>query len=1012
MLWIALGEIFAQSNSPYFHHLTIEDGLTDGINYFVSKDSQSFVWISSASGLNRYDGSQVKTYPPGTEGDSISLFGENIQSRMFEVANGDLWFTTYEGVNLYRRKTDDFWHTRLAGETGAVLKGYHAFHLDRHGFLWVLVDNESVYLFDTKTLEFHFKHTFPPKTYRVALVLDNEGNVSGAYSSSDKASITWTNYLPDDSVQQTTRSIVYAGVPVYATKILPESDTLIWLATRFGLLAYNWKTQHIFQYSPTGSKSSQACFALAPYGRDSLLLAFENGGILIFDRIRRIFTDQFVTDLKNPHTLATNNVPAINLLDDGSYWLSTQPKGVDFFYPAKKKFDIISPPLYSGKQVSPFDVLCLLEDSAGRIWCGTSFHGLLVFDTTGNILRHFDKNYPAFKTPIKRIYHLFEDKKGRIWVMADSGTIVWIPAENRFVMVTNEQTLNGIQLDDERIILSPFSRLLTGGLVQVEEDERGHFKLQRIMTVDTSEAFSLLWQDAHGRLFGCKELISISVFDPARNFKLIKKLPYSGYSSFFEQTPDSAIWISNSYGLFKLGEGLDEKSVVKYTQIDGLPSSKISSLVADDDGNLWVGTNNGITRFDRSTQRFHNFTLADGLPSLNFNNTSALKSKTGELWFGTAAGIVHFRPENVKLLSIQATPVITRILVNDIEAPYLQCSLTGATNVNNIQQIELPFEHNTLSFSFAALEYSDPPNTKFSFQMEGIDPGWLSPTRRNFIRYAKLPFGQYVFRLKAANSDGIWGHERKLVIIIGRPYYRTWWFTSLMIALGLGIIIAIMRYRQQKRERIRKTEEDKRQALEQERQRIARDMHDDLGSSLSALSLVTEIARHKKSSELKAEIERINNSAREISSKIREVIWTVSSRNDSLENLISYINNYALDLFESTSQDFNLHLPEHIPEVFLNGEYRRNIFLAFKEALNNLLKYAEATEVSIVVETTDDQLSILVQDNGKGFDPALLQNSSGNGLRNMQSRMSDIGGTCQINTGPNGTFIHFSLALG
>jgi len=229
--------------------------------------------------------------------------------------------------------------------------------------------------------------------------------------------------------------------------------------------------------------------------------------------------------------------------------------------------------------------------------------------------------------------------------------------------------------------------------------------------------------------------------------------------------------------------------------------------------------------------------------------------------------------------------------------------------------------------------------------------------------------------------------------------------------VAASIIFITMKVRQQKRNTAIKAAEEKRLAIEIERQRIARDMHDDLGSSLSALSLTTEIARNKKTSELKTEIEKINTAAREISGKIREVIWTVSSRNDTLENLVSYLHNYALDLFESTSQDFNLSLPKDIPNAFINGEFRRNIFLAFKEALNNLIKYAGATKVSIAFEITGNLFSICVEDNGRGFDPSLLQNSSGNGLRNMQSRMKDISGTCVITTGENGTTVKFGFEL-
>ena len=286
-IWLTLGELIAQGNSAFFHHLTIEDGLTDGVNYFVTKDTRGFVWISSVRGLNRYDGSQVKTYLPGTERDSTSLFGENIQSRMFEVENGDLWFTTYEGVNLYRRKTDDFWHTTFVDENGVLLTGYHAFHLDNQGMLWIIVDNKSVHLYDTKARKFHFKHSLAPETYRAALVIEDDGNIIGGYYSSGGPGPTLTRivYLPDGTIELDTRKIIYSEDTLYAIQILPENDTLIWLATRIGLLAYNWENQHILRYVPHSSASSVSCNALAEYDSDNLLLAFEIGRASCRERV-------------------------------------------------------------------------------------------------------------------------------------------------------------------------------------------------------------------------------------------------------------------------------------------------------------------------------------------------------------------------------------------------------------------------------------------------------------------------------------------------------------------------------------------------------------------------------------------------------------------------------------------------------------------------------------------------------------------------------------------------------
>lgn len=987
-----------QGQSPFIHHLTIDNGLLEITNDFIYKDQKGFVWISTINGLNRYDGKMLEPYQEEI-GQPHSLYGQNIQSPFFELDNGNLLFTTYKGINLYHRKTEEFEHFVLPDSQNF----YYAFHLDLTQRLWFVNNDNNICIFDSESHDIQVIDSIPANVQRVDPFINPAGEITGLWCYSyQKPGVVIMKRQGGRFVLQapSKHSLIQSSE---FRQILFDDAGYAWMASNQGLLKYDPKADVVSTYLIDGLSERQIN-AVSFLGKDTLLVAVKDHGLYYFDTKRATFFAQIQSDVANPHSLSSANVNKIYVDEDGGVWLSITGVGIDFFYPSKTKFHSFQTEDASigGRLGLPVSV-GIEEDKAGQIWCATELNGIYVFNQNKKQVGHVDNAATS-----SGLIYIYSDRKGRIWTLAWDNITLW-NANGQPVTVkeTNLSFIRMLELADGRLLLSCFE----GELYEVIESATKEIEIVPIKGPTKNKVFTALWQDSAGLLYACHDLSRIVVMDPERHFKEVQSFAIPGdVESFYENPQDGSIWVANSNGLVRLD--VKKSETVFFTEKNGLPDRVVHGILPVGDSVLWLSTNRGLASFKLSDFSVKQYRLADGLPSLVNYSLACQQLKNGELLFGTPNGITYFRPSDIQALNIAAQPVITRILVNDEEGSFLVADPTGTTNVHQIRDLILPYESNTLSFNFAALEYSDPSSNQFEYKMEGIDDAWVKSYGQNFTRYANMDHGDFTFKLRASNSDGVFSEPVELKISITPPFMRTPLFYSLVSVFVVGLIWLIFYIRRQRLEEKRRMEEEKRTALELERQRIARDVHDDLGSGLSALSLQTAMAQYKSSpQDLKADLSKIHHAARDLSGKIREVIWTVSSKNDTLANLLSYLNQYALDLLESNELDLSINFPDDIPEYTLTGEYRRTTFLAFKEALNNLLKHANATEVTIDFSIVGHSLALSVADNGVGFDPELLKASTGNGLLNMQSRMKEIGGQCQFATSSDGTKIIFTVPV-
>ncbi|HEX7847184.1 MAG TPA: ATP-binding protein, partial [Chitinophagaceae bacterium] len=314
---------------------------------------------------------------------------------------------------------------------------------------------------------------------------------------------------------------------------------------------------------------------------------------------------------------------------------------------------------------------------------------------------------------------------------------------------------------------------------------------------------------------------------------------------------------------------------------------------------------------------------------------------------------------------------------------------------NYPDHLSLAHDQNRISFHFAAIDWSAPHKIKYSYRLIGAEYGWSHPSPEPSANYRNLSHGDYEFQVKAIGQSGEWTAPFTYRFTIRPAWWQTWWFNSIVISFAAFILLFIARLIYLYRLRKQRVLLEKQLAIQYERQRISAEMHDDIGAGLSGIRLLTEMTKNKiKDEQAAEEVEKIYRSVGDVSSKMKEVIWSLNTENDDLPNLIAYIQKQARALLEHYPCQLIIDVPDNIRDKKISGEARRNIFLVTKEALHNIIKHSAASKVNIIIKT-DDKLRIQVSDNGKGFTKD-QQDGQGNGMKNMRQRVQQLNGTLSI----------------
>jgi signal transduction histidine kinase/ligand-binding sensor domain-containing protein len=481
------------------------------------------------------------------------------------------------------------------------------------------------------------------------------------------------------------------------------------------------------------------------------------------------------------------------------------------------------------------------------------------------------------------------------------------------------------------------------------------------------------------------------------------------------------VWVGTSTrGLFRIANN----QINSWSPSDGLPSSWIHSILEDSGGTLWLGSNEGIFGVTKQalmarlrSKESPLFTIHVASPELGnwsaaSGQPSAAKSQDGRIWFPVAHGVLSFNPAEL-IRSRPALPVlIEEVLVEGVKRDFDPVA----------PKLKIYAGVKRLEFRYTIADLDSPGRLKFRYKLEGLDEKWVDAGAQRFASYPSLPPGQYRFRVISAGSADVWTETANPLVIEIVPHFtQTAWFKTLVSAVVLGMVgtMAHLIGRAKLRRRLERLEMQ--QTMEKERQRIARDLHDDVGAGITEIMLLSELAKRGNNEEpvatgeMNSQLNGITQKARQVATAMDEIVWTVDPKNDSLADLASYLCDYAREFLRAGNVSYRIDMAEELPAVAVSAQQRHNLFMAVKEALNNAVKHSGASEVwlRIVWANHSTALCVTVEDNGRGFDAAAAcKDESGNGLTNMRARLRAMGGETEfVSSAGAGAEVRFTIPL-
>jgi signal transduction histidine kinase len=461
----------------------------------------------------------------------------------------------------------------------------------------------------------------------------------------------------------------------------------------------------------------------------------------------------------------------------------------------------------------------------------------------------------------------------------------------------------------------------------------------------------------------------------------------------------TSLWLASGAGHGLISYDYATNQQHSFTTDDGLICNNLVSLFRHKN-KLWISTVDGLSEFDPNTKIFTGFGLTDGLPETDFARKFVYDSAMNRLYASTPHYVIYFNPDSV-VQNKASEPA------SDI---YLQKFRVNGNTVYHdfTKQLDLSPGENNVNMEFSCIDFIHGEKIKFEYQLEGLETRWNPSEKRRFVNYTNLFPGSYRFKVRTINEEGNPGSTIILAsFTVGTPFYFTWWFILLVIIVAASLMIMVNSFRNRSRK-----------ALMEVRERISRDLHDDIGSTLNSLSIYSEIAKIKNTEESQRDkfLDIIGQSSRNMIEQMNDIVWTVNPLNDKFEHILLRMRSFASEMTEGRNVSLKFEVDKACKSISLGMNERKNFYLIFKEAVNNAMKYSGATEVIVRIRMPENQLTLEICDNGSGFDPVSQPGDNltlgGNGLRNMKIRAEEIRAGLKIDTRTgSGTRIVLSLKI-
>ncbi len=942
-----------------FTALSINDGLSQGMVIRIFQDRYGFMWFATLDGLDQYDGYHFVVYRHDAQ-DETSITESYVQS-LFEDSQGRLWIGTVSGgLDLFDRETETFTHIKHQdGNAASLSPGPVSFiSEDSYGNIWVQISGKL------ERLSIHKKgraSTADVSIHQIKLPFR-----SGAF-------ITFITKGGGIYIADTKENVLYK---------LEDEKTENW-SVEFNLDKY------LLKQNKKVTSSNQIVQLLEDTAQGKLYL-FHEGGIIRLNEKNGNPEKNFEIPLVKNY----RDIPQASFDKQGIIWFSIGGKLAFFDTRSGETAYVVAKD--SGISQTLLHTYGAFIDRSGLLWVGTGGYGLLKRNTRSETFHH---------TGNSSVYLIGKADDGNI--VFGNSVLLWAGMRG-----TTDKVIDMPSITKHKNAHEIFTHLLDAPFASDSEGawfadstklrylNKNRKAIDYPLPVRDNKEYPDFVQcaikDSSGNIWlgSTQGLLHFHLADAAWHVyqnQLTDSTSLSSNAVFSlcldPAQPQKYMWVGTS------GGGLNRMDIqtgtcIRYTVKDGLPNDVIYGILPDEDGNLWMSTNKGLSCFNPKKKSFRNFDYKDGLQSNEFNRRAYYRTKNGCLFFGGVNGLNYFYPREI--LNNKAIPqvVITGLKIRNQPVPVQPKGSPLTKAIYLTKKVTLSYEQNFVSFEFAAMDFTNPEQNLYQYKLEGLDKDWIHSGNTHSATYTNLDPGTYTFRVKGSNNDGVWNENGTSVqLIILPPWYMTWWFRSAVAIAILLIAYSFYRYRLAQTVKL--------QAI---RDRIAGDLHDEVGSNLSNIYIFSNVAQQKARTnhDTAPLLQKITEYTQQSMEAMNDIVWMINTRNDRFENIMVRMRSIAAEFADTSGCSLHLDFDENLNDVKLNMEERKNFYLIYKEVINNAAKYAECKSLWIEMILDGNVVTLRINDNGKGFDTANTE--KGNGMFTMKKRAETLKGTLTVSS--------------
>jgi len=941
----------------------LEDGLPDSYVSGIAQTSDGYLWVGTLGGLVRFDGVRFHE-------ERLDLESQTVQS-MFVDRRDRLWLAMDRGPVVCLGEGEYHVYTVADGLPNVQLRRLIE---DGDGAIWIASLSAQISRIKNGQVTTFGEESGVPGEGGGALAFDEAGRL-------------WLCKEGILRLFQNGRFVDQGRVN--------DNNAVIGAAHAGGI--WVWAKSQLFKCD-----SEHGLTKLADVAPESTIIP----KVMLEDHTGAVWLGTVADGLFRYDGLRCEHIstshPEITCLSEdreGNIWAGTAGGGLNRVRPRILE-------LRGRESGLPFEsVASICEDGTGALWIATQ-NGMLARQLGGKLICLSQTNgwKDAHATCVA------SDQKGTVWVgTSDAG--LYCCRNGAFVVSHGE---DGLGNKPVRCLLPASNGDLWLATFSPTCLERLHGqKWQTFKLPEGVYAIRAMAEDTYGTVWLGSSDGKLMRADAAKGTVAVQREGDSIRCLW--STPDGSVWVGHAHtgiGLLKAGR----YSVI--SSQEGLFENAISQILPDGHGWMWLAGTRGVFRVreeelqDVAAGRAPRllsvaYGHGEGLANLQANfdfYPGAARSRDGRLWFPMRTGLLGVHPENIHGEQKPPPVLLEQVIVDGRPVAQWQ-HRPPEQKADKLVDLRLPGaavklgpKHHELEFKYTALSFIAPDQIVFRYRLEGVDETWVEAQGRRSAVYSRLLPGTYVFHSATCNDVGVWNEAAPLAITVAPFFWQTWWFRLISVT-GFACVVGFsVRIWSNRRLRRRLAFLVQQQALERERARIARDLHDDLGASLTQIGFAMEELKETVSpaEEMKRQTVLLGDRVHALARDLDAVVWTVNPRNDSLTELVSYLSQYFLEGFRPTPIRTRLEVDDEFPHLSLSPDARHHLFLVAKEAMNNVMKHSGATEVRLKLSTSDGVFEFRLEDNGRGFSVDSALASKRHGLRNMQTRIKEVGGDITV----------------